>query len=54
MILVDEQKIVEHHKLSFFNPEKCSNTTYKGNDYDKDSVMDFIDQEMGFKQQVYK
>ena len=51
----DEQKTVNHHQLYFFNPDKNTNSTYKGNDDDLDSLMDFIDEEMGIstgKQQV--
>ena len=51
----DEQKTVNHHQLYFFNPDKNTNSTYKGNDDDLDSLMDFIDKEMGIssgKQQV--
>ena len=43
----DEQKIVEHHKLRFFNPNQNFNTTYNENYYDRDSVMEFIDKQMG-------
>ena len=47
IIVVDDQKTVDHHKLTFFNPNQEYNATFQGNHYDKDSLIDFIDGEMG-------
>ena len=46
-VVADEQKIIEHHNVMFFNPDEGSNTTYIGKYYDKNSLMEFVYKEMG-------